>query len=60
MDGLPIVFSRPLTRIPSPTSIQFTLNTGKVINPICVTLAPANEENEMNTCKSIQSYFGTL
>ena len=50
LDGLPIEFSEPLVRAPEPEAIEFTLNNGDIVRPLCVTLAPANEPNEMTTC----------
>ena len=50
LDGLPIGFSEPLVRAPEPEAIEFTLSNGDIVHPLCVTLAPANEPNEMTTC----------
>ena len=50
LDGLPIGFSEPLVRAPEPEAIEFTLSNGDIVHPLCVTLSPANEPNEMTTC----------
>ena len=50
LDGLPIEFSEPLVRAPEPEAIEFTLSNGDIVHPLCVTLSPANEPNEMTTC----------
>ena len=51
LDGLPIEFSEPLVRAPEPEAIEFTLSNGDIVHPLCVTLSPANEPNEMTTCR---------
>ena len=48
-DGMPLVFSEKLTQTPDPTIFKITLSNGEITYPECVTLAPANEDNESNT-----------
>ena len=48
-DGMPLVFNFPLAFTPAPTAIQLELSDGSVAAPACVMLAPANEQNELDT-----------
>ena len=48
-DGMPLVFSEKLNQTPKAKDFKITLNNGQIVSPECVTLAPANEENESNT-----------
>lgn len=49
LDGMPVVFNFPLKNTPSNEAIEITLTDGSVVIPDCVTLGPANEENESDT-----------
>jgi len=49
LDGMPVTFNFPLIEEPAKEAIELTLSNGKTVSPVCVTLAPANEENEMDT-----------
>ena len=46
---MPLVFSEKLAQTPDPTIFKITLSNGEITSPECVTLAPANEDNESNT-----------
>ena len=49
LDGMPLVFNYPLVSRPNPSAVQMELSDGSVVSPVCVMLAPANEQNELDT-----------
>jgi len=49
MDWMPVTFNFPLVEEPDKEAIELTLTNGEKVTPVCVTLAPANEENEKDT-----------
>ena len=49
LDGMPLVFNYPLVSRPDPSAVQMELSDGSVVSPVCVMLAPANEQNELDT-----------
>jgi len=49
LDGMPVVFNFPLKDSPDRKSFEVTLSDGSKVTPDCVTLNPANEDNEMDT-----------
>jgi len=58
-DGMPITFAHPVAGGPAtiePSVIAVTLNDGSVVNPYCVTAAPAREGNEMQTYLTVGTF----
>merc|ERR1719242_1599229 len=49
MDGMPVTFNFPMSKIPDKSAFQLELSDGTVTSPECVMEAPANEENELDT-----------
>ena len=49
LDGMPLVFNYPLVSRPEPTAVQLELSDGSLVSPVCVMLAPASEQNELDT-----------
>jgi len=58
LDGMPLVFNMPIIERPDSTAVEVELSDGSKVTPVCVILAPADEDNERDTLLLLGENFG--